>query len=51
MGRGIAELLVDPIFQSWIRALWITGYMQGWKTKLNHRKDLIVEDRWDPRNE
>ena len=32
-GKGIAELLVDPVFQGWRRAPRITGYMQGWRTK------------------
>ena len=60
-GKGVAELLVDPVFQGWRRALRITGYMQGWRTKYCHKKHLIPEDdcnlcklgedRWDPRNE
>ena len=57
-GKGIAELLVDPVFQGWKRALRITGYMQGWRTKYCHKKHLIPDDecrvcklgdhRWDP---
>jgi len=31
-GRGVAGLLVDPVFHGWIKALRITGYMHGWKT-------------------
>jgi len=61
VGRGVAELLIDPVFEGWRRALRITGYMQGWRTKYCHRKHLIPvkdcnlcnlgEHRWDPRNE
>ena len=60
-GKGVAELLVDPVFQSWRRALRITGYMQGWRTKYCHKKHLIPNDecrvcklgehKWDSRNE
>ena len=60
-GRGVAELLVDPVFQGWRRALRITGYMQGWRTKYCHKKHLIPDEncklcklgehQWDPRNE
>ena len=60
-GKGIAELLVDPVFQGWRRALRITGYMQEWKTKYCHKIHLIPDDecricklgqyKWDPRNE
>ena len=28
-GRGVAELLVDPIFHGWRRAMRITSYLQG----------------------
>ena len=61
LGKGVAELLVDPVFQGWRRALRITGYMQGWRTKYCHKKHLIPDDKcrvcklgehkWDPRNE
>ena len=60
-GRGVAELLVDPVFEGWRRALRITGYMQGWRTKYCHKKHLepdkkcnickLGEHLWDPRNE
>ena len=60
-GRGVAELLVDPVFQGWRRALRITGYLQGWRVKYCHKKHLIPDEncnlcklgehRWDPRNE
>ena len=60
-GRGVAELLVDPIFHGWMKSLRITGYMQGWKTSYSHSKHLIQDEncricvlgdhRWDPRNE
>ena len=60
-GKGVAELLVDLVFQGWRRALRITGYMQGWRTKYCHKKHLIPdykcrvcklgEHKWDPRNE
>ena len=59
-GRGVAELLVDPVFEGWRRALRITGYMQGWRTKYCHKKHLepdkkcnickLGEHLWDPRN-
>ena len=32
-GKGVAELLIDPVFQGWRKALRITGYMQGWRTR------------------
>ena len=58
-GKGVAELLVDPVFQGWKRALRIAGYMQGWRTKYCHKKHLIPDDKcrvcklgehkWDPR--
>ena len=61
VGRGVAELLVDPIFHGWMKALRITGYMQGWKTSYSHSKHLIQDEdckicvlgdhKWDPRNE
>ena len=57
MGRGVAELLVDPIFHGWRRALRVTGYMQGWSAKDFYRRHLVSiedcsicklgEDRWD----
>ena len=60
-GRGVAELLVDPVYQGWRRALRITGYMQGWRTKYCHGRHVTTdkncslcrlgEHRWDPRNE
>ncbi len=60
-GRGVAGLLVDPVFHGWIKALRITGYMQGWKTSYLRSKHLIQDEvcricvlgdhRWDPRNE
>ena len=60
-GRGVAELLVNPVFHGWMRALRIVGYMQGWKTSHLHSKHLIQDEkcricilgdhRWDPRNE
>jgi len=60
-GKGVAELLVDPVFEGWRRALRITGYMQGWRTKYCHKKHIdldkdcnlcrLGEHRWDPRNE
>ena len=60
-GRGVVELLVDPVFQGWRRALRITGYLQGWRIKYCHKKHLIPDEscnicklgehRWDPRNE
>ena len=60
-GKGVAELLVDPVFQGWRMALRITGYMQGWRTRYCHKKHLIPDDKcrvcklsehkWDPRNE
>ena len=60
-GRSVAELLVDPVFHGWMKALRITGYMQGWKTSYFHSKHLIQDEkcricvlgdhRWDPRNE
>ena len=28
-GKGVAELLVDPVFQGWRRAMRITGYKDG----------------------
>ena len=40
-GRGVAGLLVDPVFHGWIKALRITGYMQGWKTSYLHSLSLI----------
>ena len=60
-GKGVAELLVDPVFEGWRRALRIIGYMQGWRTKHYHRKHTKVDKdcnlcklgdhRWDSRNE
>jgi len=60
-GRGVAELLVDPVYHGWMKALRLTGYMQGWRTKFCHNRHLIPdqdcricklgEHRWDPRNE
>jgi hypothetical protein len=60
-GRGVAELLVDPVFHGRMKALRIIGYMQGWKTSYSHSKHLIQDEkcricvlgdhRWDPRNE
>ena len=60
-GKGVAELLVDPVFQGWRRALRITGFMQGWRTRYCHKGHLIPnedcrvcklgEHKWDPRNE
>ena len=60
-GRGVAELLVDPVYQAWRRALRITGYMQGWRTKYWHGWHITMDEncslcrlgehRWDPRNE
>ena len=44
LGRGVAELLLDPMFHGWMKALRITGYMQGWKTKYSHNKHLIQND-------
>ena len=26
-GRGVAELLVDPVYHGWMKALRLTGYM------------------------
>jgi len=43
-GRGVAELLVDPVFQGWRQALRITGYLRGWRTKYCHKKHLIPEE-------
>ena len=37
-GKGIAEQLVDPVFQGWRRELRVTGYIQGWRTKYCHKK-------------
>ena len=60
-GKGVAELLVDPVFQGWRRAMRITGYLQGWRTRYCHKGHLIPDEdcrvcklgdhRWDPRNE
>ena len=59
-GRGVAELLVDPVFHGWVKWLRIKGYMQGWKTSYSHSKHLIQDEdcicvlgdhKWDPRNE
>ena len=59
--KGVAELLVDPVFQGWRRAMRITGYLQGWRTKYCHKGHLIPDEdcrvcklgehKWDPRNE
>ena len=56
-----AELLVNPVYHGWMKALRLTGYMQGWRTKYCHNRHLIQDDncricqlgehRWDPRNE
>ena len=61
VGRGVAELLVDPVYHGWMKALRLTGYMQGWRTKFCHNCHLVPdqdcricklgEHRWDPRNE
>jgi len=58
--RGVAELLVDPVYHGWMRALRIVGYLQGWKASYSHNKHLIQDEkcricvlgdhRWDPRN-
>ena len=60
-GRGVAELLVDPVYHRWIKALRLTGYMQEWRTKYCHNRHLIQDEncricrlgehRWYPRNE
>ena len=60
-GKGVAELLVDPVLQGWRRAMRITGYLQGWRTSYCHKGHLIPnencricklgEHKWDPRNE
>ena len=60
-GKGVAELPVDPVFQGWRKAMRITGYLQGWRTKYCHKGHLIPdkdcrvcklgEHKWDPRNE
>ena len=56
-----AELLVDPVYHRSMKALRLTGYMQGWRTKYCHNHNLIQDDncricqlgehRWFPRNE
>ena len=43
-GRGVAELLVDPVYQGWRRALMITGYMQNWRTKYCHRRHITPDE-------
>jgi len=43
-GRGVAELLVDPVFHGWRRAMRMKGYMQGWRTKYSHNKHLIQDE-------
>ena len=39
-----AELLVDPVYHGWMKALRLTGYMQGWRTKYCHNRHLIQDD-------
>ena len=58
VARGSAELIVDPVFLGWRRALRVISYVKATSKILNHRKHLISissceickleEDKWKP---
>ena len=38
VGMGVAgELLVDPVYYGWRRALRIVGYLQSWNSTYKHK--------------
>ena len=47
VARGSAELIVDPIFLGWRRALRVISYVKATSKILNHRKHLIPSSSWE----
>ena len=45
-GKGVArELLVDPVYHGWRRALRIIGYLQSWASIHKHKSHCEIQ--WD----
>ena len=46
VGKGVArELLVDPVYHGWRRALRILGYLQFWTSIYKHKSHSEIQ--WD----
>ena len=44
-GKGVAELLIDPVRHGWRRALRIVGYLQSWARIHQHKAHKEIQ--WD----